>query len=180
LAEPFDFSTFLGRILKESRPQATKNAILVPKGGIVPSLEYGGIDVHPFISQLISIFAKLQEDPPEGQTKEESALVALVENGADRIWLSQLHWHVSLPIWEAIRALRSHTKTSWSLKMYRFLDRLDIAAQLKMTRCQLPVEPWIQNKEVSLSQFCPRPITQSRSLRLFYLGRSWSEEITSR
>lgn len=113
------------------------------------SLEYGAVESHPFISRLVSIYAKLQEDLPEGQTKEETALAALIENGGDRLWLSQIQWHVSMPIWEAIRALRSHTKTSWSLKMYRFLDRLDIAAQLKMTRCQLPVEPWIQNKEVS-------------------------------
>ena len=163
MAEPFDFTTFLGRILKEDRPKATKGAILLPGPGHAASFEYGGVEAHPFISRLLFVYAKLQEEPPEGQTKEESALVALVENGGDRIWLSQVNWHVSMPIWEAIRTLRSHTKTSWSLKMYRFLDRLDVAAQLKMTRCQLPVEPWIQNKAVSLLKSSGDPTRGSQA-----------------
>jgi hypothetical protein len=80
-----------GRILKEGRPKATKNALLLPASGHEASAEFGGIDPHPFISRLMFVFAKLREEPPEGQTKEENALIALVENGGNRSWLSQVH-----------------------------------------------------------------------------------------
>jgi hypothetical protein len=144
----------LGRVLKEGKRVATKNALLLPKAGTMASLEYGRLALQPFILRLLATFARLQATEPKDQSKEECALIHLVSQGGDREWLSRLPWHVSLPIWEAIRALRGRTKTSWSLGMYLLLERLDVAAQLKMTRCRLPVDPWIHNvKEVSLLSY---------------------------
>lgn len=158
LAEPFNFTAFLGRVLREGKPVATENALLSPKKGTIPSLEYGRVTIHPSILHLLTTFARLKTDEPMDQSKEECALIHLVNQGGDREWLTKLPWHLSLPIWEAIRALRGRTKTCWSLGMYLLLERLDVAAQLKMTRCRLPVDPWIHNvKEVSSAFFitCP-------------------------
>ncbi|KAI5451839.1 Anaphase-promoting complex subunit 1 [Naganishia albida] len=153
LAEPFNFTAFLGRVLREGKPVATENALLSPKKGTMPSLEYGRVTIHPSILHLLATFARLKTDEPMDQSKEECALIHLVNQGGDREWLTKLPWHLSLPIWEAIRALRGRTKTCWSLGMYLLLERLDVAAQLKMTRCRLPVDPWIHNvKEVQAQE----------------------------
>ncbi|KAJ9119565.1 hypothetical protein QFC22_003274 [Naganishia vaughanmartiniae] len=145
LTLPFDYLAFLGRILREGKPKVSRSAVLNSRPGSRPSLEYGNTEPQPYITLVASVFANLRRDPPPGRSKEEHALLEMIKNGGNRDWLLRLSWYISLPIWEAVRALRGHTKTTWPLALYRLIERLDVAAQLKMAQCRLPVDPWIQS-----------------------------------